>query len=422
VAVRADVWHAVGMNTLAEHYARLLGLGDDWQVTDVQLDLPSQSVSIRLQQAPGAPCRCPDCGEVRPLKDHAPQREWRHLDTMQFETILEARIPRTNCAQCGVLNVDLPWADPHGRFTLMFEAFAIQVLQAAGSIEQGRRLLRLSWHAAQDIMTAAVQRGLESRNLEEITHVGIDEKSFRRGQSYVSVMTDIDGRRVLEVTPERTGEAADKLWNTLSEEQKEQIEAVAMDMWPAFISSAEEHVPEAAIVHDKFHISKHLGEAVDKVRRAEHKALKREGNDRLTGTRYLWLTKAKNLSEERAATFEELKKAKLKTSRAWAIRDLFDDFWEQPGEYTGRAFFSDWYAWASRCRLKPLVKVAKMLKRHLDRIVTWFMHSITNSTAEGFNSRIQSLKSAARGFRNFDNYRTRILFFCGRLQLQPHIP
>jgi transposase len=255
------------MEDLSAHYARLLGLGDGWEVTDVDLDLVSQRVTIRLERVPGSPCCCAVCGEQRPLKDHATEREWRHLDTMQFETVLLARTPRTNCPKCGVLNVDVPWAEPHGRFTLMFQAFAIRVLQASASIEQGRKLLGLSWRSAQDIMSMAVQRGLEVRDTDNIAYVGIDEKSFGKGHDYVSVLVDLEGRRVLEVAQGRTQEAADTLWKTLSDEEKDEVQAVAMDMWPAFLASAIEHVPQAQIVHDRFHISKHLGEAVDQVRR-----------------------------------------------------------------------------------------------------------------------------------------------------------
>jgi len=407
------------MNDLNQHYALLLGLREDWVVQSVDLDLEAQRVEIHLQDNPDSKCGCPECGLPSPLKDHSEERTWRHLDTMQFETVIKARIPRTNCPEHGVHNVHIPWASPHGRFTLLFEAFAIRVLRASSSIEKGRQLLGLGWEAAQKIMDHAVERGLERRDLEEIKRVGIDEKSFGKGHDYVSLMTDIDGGRVLEVVPGRTREAADSLWKTLSDEQKAQVEAVAVDMWAAFIGSAEENVPEADIVHDRFHIAKHLNEAVDKVRRAEHKSLKQEGDERLTGSRYLWLTNEENLSDKKAATFEDLKESKLKTSRAWALVDLFRDFFEQRSERRGREFFKEWYAWASRCRLKPMVKVAKMIKRHLDRIVTWFAHRITNASSEGFNSLIQALKSAARGFRNFENYRTRILFFCGQLSLFP---
>lgn len=407
------------MNDLNQHYALLLGLKEDWLVHSVDLDLDARRVEIRLRDNPDSKCCCPECGQACPLKDHTDERTWRHLDTMQFETILHGRVPRTNCPEHGVRNVHIPWAAPHGRFTLLFEAFAVRVLKASSSIDKGRRLLGLGWEAAQKIMDDAVRRGLERRDLDEVKYVGIDEKNFGKGHDYVSVMTDIDGGRVLEVVPERTQEAADSLWKTLSNEQREQVEAVAMDMWVAYANSAEEHVPQADIVHDRFHIAKHLGEAVDQVRRAEHKALKKEGDERLTGSRYLWLTREENLSDEKAATFEDLKESKLKTSRAWALVDLFRDFFEQQSETQGRAFFKDWYVWASRCRLTPLVKKAKMIKRHLGRIVTWFSHRISNASSEGFNSVIQALKSAARGFRNFENYRTRILFFCGQLNLFP---
>lgn len=407
------------MDRLSEHYALLLGLGDSWLVDDVDLDLADKKVVIKLSRNPDAPVCCSGCRQQRPLKDHAPERQWRHLYTMQFETVLVARTPRTKCPDCGVLNAEIPWAEPHGRFTLFFEAFAIRVLKAASSIDQACDLLGLTWHTACTIITRAVERGLERRELDEVTCVGMDEKSFGKGQDYVSIMTDIDGQRVLEVAPGRTKEAANSLWNTLSNEQKAEVKAVAMDMWSAFMTSAAEHVPDADIVHDRFHISKHLGEAVDKVRRAENKALKAEGDERLTGSRYLWLINEENHSDKQADEFESLKEAQLKTSRAWAIRELFRGFWDQPGPYTGRKFFERWYSWAVRCRLKPVVKVAKMLKKHLDRIATWFDHRITNAMAEGFNSRIQSLKAAARGFRNFTNYRNRILFFCGKLEMKP---
>jgi transposase len=405
------------MNTLARHYALLLGLDESWQVVDIQLSLEEQRVQIHLKAAGKSPLCCTQCGQRCPRKDHAPERSWRHLDTMQFETILTARIPRTKCPDCGVKTCEVPWAEPHGRFTLMFEAFAIRVLQAAASTEQARLLLGLSWKSVQQIMDRAVERGLEDRELDDIEHVGIDEKSFGRGHDYISVLTDIDGSRVLEVSKGRDEAAANDLWEAFTEEQKENIQAVAMDMWQAFEKSAKTHVPEAEIVHDRFHISKYLNEAVDKVRRQEHKALMKEGDARLKGSKQLWLFNPENLRDAQWEHFEALKEVELKTSRAWAIREQFRWFWEYTYAGNAKKFFARWYQWASRCQLEPVKKVAKMIKNRLDNILTWFRHRISNGPAEGFNSRIQSIKSAARGFRNFANYRTRILFFCGKLKL-----
>lgn len=338
---------------------------------------------------------------------------------MQFETRLVARVPRTNCAACGVKTCEVPWAEPHGRFTLLFDAFAIRVLQAASSVEAARRLLNLSWSSVQAIIDRAVERGLIRRELEEIRHVGLDEKSFGRGQNYVSVMTDIDGSRVLDVVAGRDEVAADALWECMGDISVKQVQAVAMDMWPAFETSTRQNAPAAEIVHDRFHIAKHLNEAVDRVRRREHKQLKGDGDTRLVGTKQLWLYNPEHVSDEQWAQFKALKESELQTARAWAIREQFRWFREYRYAGSARKFFALWYQWASRCRLKPVQQVAAMLKRHLPNLLTWFRHRITNATAEGFNSRSQSIKSAARGFRNFNNYRTRILFFCGKLNLLP---
>jgi transposase len=410
----------VGMDALSQHYAMLLGLDEAWRVMDVDLSLEEQRVEIRLEAVLPAGCRCPECGERRPLKDHAPERSWRHLDTMQFETVLTARVPRTECPACGVKTCEVPWAEPHGRFTLMFEAFAIRVLQAASSIQQARLLLGLSWRSVQRIMDRAVERGLTQRELDDIEHVGLDEKSFGKGQDYVTVLTDIDGSRVLEVARGRDEAAADEVLGTLSEEQQENVAAVAMDMSAGYENSVEKNLPQAEIVHDRFHISKHLNEAVDKVRRREHKRLMAEGDDTLKGTRQLWLFNPENLRDPDWERFERLRDLELKTARAYALREHFRWFWEYRYAGVARKFFDRWYAWASRCRLEPVKQVARMLKRRLDNILTWFRHRISNGTAEGFNSRIQSIKSAARGFRDFANYRTRILFFCGKLNLKPN--
>lgn len=406
------------MQTLSEHYRDLLGLDKSWRVVKVDLELEPAEVRIHLEST-GAAVSCSECGKPCPLKDHAPERQWRHLDTMQFTTTILARVPRTKCRECGVKTCSVPWAEPHGRYTLMFEAFAVQVLQAAATVEQARILLRLNWESMHRIMDRAVERGMQRRTIDEVRNVGMDEKSFGRGHDYVSVMTDIDGSRVLEVVPGHDGKAADTLWNTLTTDQKENVEAVAMDMWPAFETSATENVPEAKIVHDRFHISKHLNEAVDKIRRQENKALMKDGDETLKGTKQLWLYNPENISDEQWAQFELLRDMELKTSKAWAIREQFRWFWEY--RYAGNAnkFFTLWYQWASESELQPIIKVANMLKKRLANILTWFRHPISNGPAEGFNSRIQSLKSAARGFRSFKNYRIRILFFCGKLDLKP---
>jgi len=406
------------MSKLTEHYRQLLGLDASWEVSEVSLSLEEKRVKISLVHR-GGPVTCPDCDAECTIADHAPERTWRHLDTMQFETVLRAQTPRAKCKACGVKTTMVPWAGKHSRFTLMFEAFAIEVLRACGNVKSAAELIGLDWNSVHRIMDRAVKRGLACRELESLQYAGIDEKSFRCGHSYVSILTDLTGHRVLEVVEDRTEEATDTLWGSLTDTQKEQIEAVAVDMWPAFATSIETNVPQAEIVHDRFHISKHLNDAVDKVRRQENKALVKIDDHRLKGTKQSWLFNPENMSEDRWIEFDALKNQELKTSRAWAIKEQFRWFWEYRYAGNARKFFNRWYGWATRSQLKPIIKVAKMLKKHLENTLTYFRHGITNAMSEGFNSRIQSIKSQARGFRAFENYRTRILFYCGKLNLLP---
>ena len=406
-------------NELQKHYALLLGIGSPWQVKAVALKLAEKQVDIELSWESGAAAQCPECGRACSIHDSAPERTWRHLDTMQFETLIRARVPRADCPAHGVKTMKVPWAAPQGRFTLLFERFAVDVLLACASVSQACELLGLGWEAAHEVMRRAVERGLERRELDQLQHLGLDEKSFKRGHSYITLLSDLEQSRVLEVVEERTAEAAGQLWATLTPEQKQSVEAVAVDMWEPFIQSIQQAVPEADIVHDKFHVSKYLGEAVDKVRRQEHKELLAQGDETLKGTRQLWLYNPQNFSPEQREEFAELKDQQLKVARAWAAKELFSRFWTYQEKGWARRFFKDWFGWVSRSRLKPMSDVAWLLKRHLNNLLTYLKHHITNAVTEGLNSNIQSLKSTARGFRNFKNYRTRILFLCGKLELYP---
>lgn len=407
------------METLSEHYRRLLNLTESWRVEGVDLRLEERKLEIRLSHV-GGRVACPECGRLCGLADHAQERRWRHLDTMQFATELVARLPRARCPEHGVKTLEAPWADKHSRFTLLFESFAIEVLQASRNISAAAELLRLDWNTAQAIIDRAVERGLARRTVDGVRRVGLDEKSFGQGHDYITVLTDIDGSRVLEVAEDRTQKAAEEvLEKSLSPTERQKIQAVAADMLPAYAQAVKAKTPHAELVHDKFHVAKHLGEAVDKVRRAENKALLAIDDDRLKGTRQLWLFGKPNLSRKQRRLFDAIQKRGLKTARAWMLKEQFRWFWRYVYASSAADFFDRWHAWAIRSRLTPMKKVAKMLKRHRKNLLSYFRHRITNATAEGYNSVIQALRYAARGFRSFANYRSRILFFCGKLELKP---
>ena len=251
--------------------------------------------------------------------------------------------------------------------------------------------------------------------------VGLDEKSFGMGQDYISLMTDLEAGKVLEVVRGNDLESGRKLWQLLPEEQRAEVKAAAMDMSAGFVGATQAEAPHVAIVHDKFHVSQMLNKAVDQVRRREHHRLKKEGEERLTGSKQLWLYNPANLNDQRFEVFQELLKENLKTGRAWLHKENFSGFWEQESRWAAEGYFKRWYASAIRSRLEPIKKVAGSLKKHLAELLNYVVYPVTNAVTEGLNSKIQQLKAHARGFRSFVNYRTRILFFCGKLELMPNL-
>jgi transposase len=406
--------------TVVQHYGKLLGIEPPWEVRAAQLDLLRGQVEIEVAWNESAMVVCPECGQPCARHDHAPAREWRHLNVMQFLTIIRARVPRCACPEHGVKTVRTPWAEPGSHFTLHFELFAVQVITACRSLTQAADLLALGWDGVQRLVDRAVERGLARRSTDGVLYVGLDEKSFGRGQRYVSIATDIKGARVLEVVPGNDQSAGESLWQALPVEQRRKVAAAAMDMSAGFVAATHVQAPQAAIVHDKFHVAKLLNDAVDQTRRAEHQQLQAEGDDTLKHTRYLWLHG--QLPEAKQAGFAALLEINLKTARAWAYKEQFVEFWAQPSAAHGADFFAQWKHCVMRSRLSKVQAVAKTLHQHLTNLLTYFMHPITNAVSEGFNSRIQAIKADARGFRRFANYRTRILFHCGKLNLLPLLP
>ena len=215
---------------------------------EVKVDTEVQKVEVRVGYRAGILWVCPESRERLPVQDHV-ERSWRHLDTCQFETVRTCRVPRWRLGDGKVWTVPVPWAEKGSRFTQLFERLAVTVLLAARSLKQAAGWLRLDWDAVQRIMERAVARGLERRELEGLRHLGLDEKSFRRGQDYISVLTEVGAEpRVLEVCEGRRSAEAAQLIRTLPEEVRAKVEAVAMDMSAGYAAAVSEVLPEAAIL------------------------------------------------------------------------------------------------------------------------------------------------------------------------------
>lgn len=404
-----------------ELYQAILGLQSPWTVREVRLDQEAEEIEVFVEHPRGTKFRCPECQTELPCHDHAEERRWRHLDSCQFKTILVAAPPRVKCPEHGVKTVLVPWAEKHSRFTMLFERFAIDMLLATQTVKGAMSILRLKWDQTWAIVERAVARGKDRKVAKLLPRLGIDEKAFSKGQSYVTVLYDLDHSTVEAVSFGNDAESAVACFSELSDEQLQSVEAIAMDMSAAYVKGAKQVIPlaEEKIVHDRFHVMQLATKAVDQVRRSEHKSLLSEGDDSLAKTRYLWLTSQENLTDAQRARFDEVFRSELKTGKAWAYKEMLRDLWELPDTSSATAYFQDWYRRVIHTTLAPLKKVARTIKERLPNVVSYCTHGITNAVAEGMNSKIMAIKRRVGGFRNPENFRTAIFFYCGGLQLYP---
>lgn len=404
-------------------YGAILGIAAPWRVSDVELSVDSEEVRVTLEHD-GSALLCATCGKASPKYDSR-RREWRHLDTCQFRTVIVTDVPRVDCSEHGVLQVKVPWAEAGSRFTAMFESLAIDWLKEA-SITAVARRLRMSWDEVDGVMQRAVQRGLARRKDEPLTQVGIDETAFQRRHEYVTVVTDIARSRVVYVADGRGRDAIEGFFDQLGVEKSAALQVVTMDMWKPYIDVTSERVAFAnfKIAFDRFHVAKHINEAVDAVRRQENRALHAKGDGRLLRTKYLWLMgpqRRKELGPDRSASFAALKNSSLKVARAWAMKETARKLWDYSTRGWAARAWNKWIGWTTRSRLEPLKKVGRMVKSHLTGILNAVALGATNAISESLNARIQKVKARACGFRNRGRFRNAIYFHCGDLQLYPAI-
>lgn len=397
----------------------LLGLTPPWRVRDVEYALDEGEVRLFVEVESRAKLRCPSC-QAECAGYDARERRWRHLDTMQYRTIVIARVPRVECSEHGVVQIEVPWAEAGSRFTARFEALAIDWLLEA-SFAAVARQLGLSWDEVAGIQDRAVRRGLARRDRKPPERIGIDETSFQKRHEYVTTVNDLDEGVVLYVADDRTQASLDAFYDGLGAEACARLESVVMDMWAPYIASTREHVPEAdrRIVFDKFHVAKHLGDAVDRVRRQENRELRAEGDERLVRTKYWWLQNPDGMSSKQWRDFAPLRHSRLKVARAWAIKEAAMLLWGYAKRGWAERMWKRWYGWAIRSRLEPVKRVARMIQKHWEGVLNAATSNVTNALSEGLNSKIQWIKRKACGYRNRERFRSAIYFHLGGLDLYP---
>jgi len=404
-----------------ELYEHILGLESPWSVDGVKLDTENQQIIVQVVHPEGTKFCCPECGESLSCYDHAPERTWRHLDSCQFQTILQAKVPRVNCPQHGVRQANVPWAEKGSRFTILFERFAIDLLRATQTVTGAMNILGTKWDQTWNILQRAVQRGQDRKEAQPLPRIGIDEKAFAKGQSYITLLYDLDNSTVEAISDGNDTESGNACFSQLSSEQIQSVEAVAMDMSAAYVKATKQSIPlaEGKIVHDRFHVMQLATKAVDKVRRGEHRQLLQDGDHRLAKTKYIWLTSQENLTEKQSARLEEVFTLQLETGKAWAYKEMLRDLWNHDDAASATTYFKDWYRRVIHTKLEPMKKLARTIKERIENVVSYCTHGVTNAVAEGMNSKIMSIKRRVGGYRNRENFKTAIFFYCGGLDLYP---
>ena len=389
-----------------------LGLQDPWQIEDVVFSDKQGRLDLYLRHRKGALFPCPDCHQLLSVYDTA-DRTWKHLNFFQYEAYLHASVPRIQCRSCNATkNVAVPWARQGSGFTLLFEAFAMELARAmalstAGKImgEHDTRLMRIVRHY--------VTKARETVDMSSVTIIGIDETSKAKGHDYITTVIDIPRARVLFATEGKDNTTVKQFADDLQQHggHPEQIKQACADLSPAYKKGIAENLPNAQIVFDRFHVMKLVNEALDTVRRAEQKE-----NPLLAKTRYAWLHNPETATESQTEKLATLTKLNLKTVRAYQIRLALRDVYEIRDPRRAKKELTRWYFWATHSRIEPIIKSATTIKEHWDGVLAFFDGRIANGLTEGINSVIQTIKRRARGYQNTDNFITMIYLNCGKLQ------
>lgn len=412
---------------ITNFYEQILGIELPWQITEAKIDSSDKSVHVTLSHVGGSKFACKHCKKLCTVYDHGKLRTWRHLDTCDHYTYLHACVPRVKCLEHGICTIEPIWSRANSRFTLQFESFIIDTLHSTQVRSRSALQLRVSEEQLKRIQIQAVERGMSNRKRFKsspcyiVRHVCIDEKSLFTGHHYVSILYNGQTGTVLEVVEHRTQEAAQNAFTQLGEYiDLQQVQVVTMDMWKAFQNAAKICIPTAVIVHDRFHLAQYLNNAVDITRRAENKKLITQEDDRLKGTKYLWLKNPDNFTDKQQYLHDQLIEDKeLKTVKAWTIKENFKNFFDSNTEQEATDFFNNWIKSIEEINNTPLLKVAKTFKNHLQGLLDYTKHRVSNAMAECINMTIQQVKSKARGFKSANAFRSAILFHLGNLDLYP---
>ncbi len=370
---------------------------------------------MRVAFTEGSKFPCPGCGaQGCGVHDTKPQR-WRHLDFFQHQAFIEARVPRVRCDACAsVRMVDVPWARKNSGFTLLMESLMMELVRHM-PVKPLSRVMGVSDGALWRIIAFHVQRAIDAMDLSQVTQVGMDETSARRGHEYISVFYDLIQRRLIHVAEGKDAAVVADFVTSLHKRggKAKAITEASCDMSPAMIKGIREHLPQAQMTFDKFHVFKLLNDAIDKVRRSEmHR------DKTLKGSRYSLIKNPENLTLNQKKILAEIQNRNAHLAEAYRLKETFRDVYRQPTKEDAKGMLKGWISSALASKIPAMKTVANTLNKHWQGILQWYDSRITNAVMEALNSLIQAAKRKARGYRTMRNLQFIAFLIGGKLDLK----
>lgn len=358
---------------------------------------------------------CSVCGTLGRVRDRLQMRSWKHVPLWGIPVTLRYAPARVSCKTCGKVKVEaIPWSEGKSRLSkgLIWLLASFCKLLAW---EQVAQMFNVHWNTVSAAVRQAVDYGLAHRELGGVLYIGIDELSRQKGHVYVTNVYDLKEKRLLWSGEGRSQETLRAFFEEHGQALKEGVKAVCCDMWQPYIDMVKEHLPEATLVFDKFHIMQHLLKAVDEVRREEARELKKTNPELLRRTRYIWLKNPENLTDKQRARLGYIEGLNLRCNRAYLLKESFREFWEYKSKGWAKRFLKKWFWWATHSRLKPMRDFAWLLRNHEENILTYFDEQITNGAVEGMNNKAKVVSHRCYGFRTASTYITALYHCLGKL-------
>ena len=398
-----------------------LGVDAPWYVSGTEFDGSRRQLTIKIDFVAGSRFAHPDIPGEHPVHDTQTKR-YRHLNFFQHDCFLEVRVPRVKLPDGRVALLQPDWAGKLSGFTLLFVALVLTLCQQM-PFAAAARLVGETWHRVHAICSRYVDLAVDATDLSSVKALAIDETSYRRGHRYLTLAADADRRSVVFVTPGRGSDTLGRLAEHLEAHQAsaEQIESVSIDMSPAYIRGVAEHLPQARITFDKFHVVAQASMALDRVRRQEQRT-----DPDLKGLRWSLLKDRDRLSSAQRSDLDALiaKATTKRTARAWLYREHLREILDRKQINVVSALLRQWCTNVMRSKVEPMKDVARMIRRHFDGIVAWTQTRQTNGFLEALNGLFQAAKRKARGYGRFETMRTVLYLIAGKLDfrnINPHV-